>query len=34
MNVTSILTTDYENKFNWTLGDNKPNSNPIPEKPK
>ena len=29
MNVSSILTTDYENKFNWTLGQNKPNSNPI-----
>jgi len=32
MNVSSILTTDYENKSNWTLGENKPNSNPI--KPK
>jgi len=29
MNLSSILTTDYENKFNWTLGENKPNSNPI-----
>jgi len=29
MNVSSILTTDYENKSNWTLGKNKPNSNPI-----
>ena len=29
MNVSSILTTDYENKSNWTLGQNKPNSNPI-----
>jgi len=29
MNVISILTTDYENKYNWTLGENKPNSNPI-----
>ena len=29
MNVSSILTTDYENKSNWTLGENKPNSNPI-----
>jgi len=28
MNVSSILTTDYENKYNWTLGENKPNSNP------
>ncbi len=22
-------TTDYERKSNWTLGENKPNSNPI-----
>ncbi|MFB0552050.1 MAG: hypothetical protein ACETWQ_01945 [Phycisphaerae bacterium] len=29
MNVNSLLTTDYENKSNWTLGQNKPNSNPI-----
>jgi len=29
MNVSSILTRDYENKHNWTLGENKPNSNPI-----
>ncbi len=29
MNVSSVLTTDYENKSNWTLGQNKPNSNPI-----
>jgi len=29
MNVSSILTTYYENKNNWTLGQNKPNSNPI-----
>ncbi len=29
MNISSILTTDYENKHNWTLGQNKPNSNPI-----
>jgi len=28
MNVSSILTTDYENIANWTLGENKPNSNP------
>jgi hypothetical protein len=32
MNVTIFSTTDYENKSNWTLGENKPNSNPI--KPK
>jgi len=24
MNVSSILTTDYENTSNWTLGQNKP----------
>ncbi len=29
MNVTSLITVDYENKSNWTLGENKPNSNPI-----
>jgi len=29
MNVNSLLTTDYENKSNWTLGQNKPNSKPI-----
>ena len=28
MNVSSVLTTDYGNKSNWTLGENKPNSNP------
>ena len=32
MNVSFISTKDYENKSNWTLGENKPNSNPI--KPK
>ena len=25
MNVISILTTDYENISDWTLGENKPN---------
>jgi len=25
MNVTSFHTVDYENKSNWTLGENKPN---------
>jgi len=25
MNVSSILTMTYENKSNWTLGENKPN---------
>jgi len=29
MNVKSYNTKDYENKSNWTLGENKPNSNPI-----
>ncbi len=29
MNVTSVLTKHYENKLNWTLSENKPNSNPI-----
>jgi len=29
MNVTSFYTVDYENKHNWTLGENKPNSKPI-----
>jgi hypothetical protein len=29
MNVNIYNTKDYENKHNWTLGQNKPNSNPI-----
>jgi len=29
MNVNPYNTTDYQNKSNWTLGENKPNSNPI-----
>jgi len=29
MNLTSLITVDYENKSNWTLGENKPNSKPI-----
>ena len=29
MNVNPYKTTDYENIANWTLGQNKPNSNPI-----
>ena len=29
MNVKSYNTKDYENKRDWTLGENKPNSNPI-----
>ncbi len=28
MNVYPYNTTDYKNKSNWTLGENKPNSNP------
>jgi len=29
MNVSLCLTKDYENKRDWTLGENKPNSKPI-----
>ncbi len=29
MNVNPYNTTNYENIANWTLGQNKPNSNPI-----
>ncbi len=29
MNVKSYNTKDYENISDWTLGENKPNSNPI-----
>ncbi len=29
MNVNPYNTTNYENKSNWTLGENKPNSKPI-----
>jgi len=29
MNLNPYNTTDYENISNWTLGENKPNSNPI-----
>jgi len=28
MNVSIFSIMDYENKSNWTLGENKPNSNP------
>ncbi len=28
MNVNPYITTDYERKRNWTLGESKPNSNP------
>ncbi len=34
MNVNLYNTRDYENKSNWTLGQNKPNSKPISVKPK
>jgi len=34
VNVTSVLTRQYVNKSNWTLGENKPNSKPISEKHK
>jgi len=34
MNLNSLLTMDYENIANWTLGQSKPNSNPISERPK
>ncbi len=29
MNVNPYNTTDYENKSDWTLGENKPNTKPI-----
>ena len=29
MNLNFYLTKDYENIANWTLGENKPNTNPI-----
>jgi len=29
MNATLYNTTDYERKRDWTLGESKPNSNPI-----
>jgi len=28
MNVNKVLIKDYENKSNWTLGENEPNTNP------
>ncbi len=27
MNANSLITMNYENKRNWTIGENKPNSN-------
>jgi hypothetical protein len=29
MNVSGTITKDYENKSNWKLGKNKPNTNPL-----
>jgi len=29
MNVSTVITKEYENIANWTLGENKPNSKPI-----
>ncbi len=29
MNANSLITMNYENKRDWTIGKNKPNSNPI-----
>jgi hypothetical protein len=29
MHLSAYLKISYENKCNWTLGENKPNSNPI-----
>jgi len=29
MNINPYITTDYKNISDWTLGENKPNSNPI-----
>ncbi len=29
MNVSAVKTKEYENKCNWTLGENEPNTNPI-----
>ncbi len=34
MNVSIFSQKDYENKSNWTIGQNKPNSNPISSKAK
>ncbi len=34
MNANRYNTRDYERKRNWTLGENKPNSNPIKPNPK
>ncbi len=34
MNVSIFSKKAYEDKSNWTLGENKPNSNPILKRPK
>jgi len=34
MNVSIFTQMHYENLSDWTLGENKPNSNPISKKPK
>jgi len=34
MNVSSVITMDYENIANWKLGENKPNSKPIKANPR
>jgi len=34
MNLNLYNTTDYERKRDWTLGENKPNSNPNKANPK
>jgi len=34
MNLKSLLTMDYENIANWTIGESKPNSKPISSKGK
>jgi len=34
MNLSNFLKMTYENKFDWTLGENKSNSNPIKPKTK
>ena len=32
--VSPLITKDYENKSNWTLGENKPNRRPLAGNPK
>ncbi len=33
MNVSILLQMDYENKHNWTIGQNKPNQTQSPKSP-